>query len=66
MNERWIVGTHFFRSDPILLRTLATMENPQAFTRNTPNNATLVTLERGKIPPQAIDFRGGCVGSNAY
>jgi replicative DNA helicase len=63
VNERWIVGTHFFRSDPILLRTLATMENPQAFTRNTPNNATLVTLERGKIPPQAIDLEEVVLGA---
>ncbi|HAS19286.1 MAG TPA: replicative DNA helicase [Flavobacteriaceae bacterium] len=39
------------------------MENPQAFTRNTPNNATLVTLERGKIPPQAIDLEEVVLGA---
>src|SRR6056300_113305 len=39
------------------------MENPKAFTRNIPNNASLVTLERGKIPPQATDLEEVVLGA---
>src|SRR6056300_1812624 len=39
------------------------MENPKAFTRNIPKNASLVTLERGKIPPQATDLEEVVLGA---
>jgi len=39
------------------------MENPKAFTRNIPINASLVTLERGKIPPQATDLEEVVLGA---
>ncbi|CAI8177039.1 MAG: Replicative DNA helicase [SAR116 cluster bacterium] len=51
------------KGSPVLLRILAFMENPKPLSRNLSVTPSVVSMERGKIPPQAIDLEEVALGA---